>query len=76
MKTIAFFNHKSGVGKTTLVYHLAHMLSRMGYPTLAVDLDPQADLTELFKKELQVKALDSETNIQSWLLYLHINKDS
>lgn len=48
MKTIAFFNNKGGVGKTTLVYHVAHMLSRLGYPTLAVDLDPQANLTSAF----------------------------
>jgi cellulose biosynthesis protein BcsQ len=51
MKTIAFFNHKGGVGKTTLVYHLAHMLPRLKYPTLAVDLDPQANLTSAFFDE-------------------------
>jgi cellulose biosynthesis protein BcsQ len=45
MITIALFNNKGGVGKTTLVYHLAHMFSRIGYPTVAVDLDPQANLT-------------------------------
>lgn len=27
MKTIAFFNNKGGVGKTSLVYHVAWMLS-------------------------------------------------
>ncbi len=32
MITIALFNNKGGVGKTTLVYHLAHMFSRIGYP--------------------------------------------
>ncbi|MBI3273174.1 MAG: ParA family protein [Planctomycetes bacterium] len=51
MKTIAFFNNKGGVGKTTLVYHLSHMLSRLGHPTLAVDLDPQANLTSAFFDE-------------------------
>ena len=51
MKTIALFNNKGGVGKTTLVYHLAHMLSRLDYPTLAVDLDPQANLTSAFFDE-------------------------
>jgi cellulose biosynthesis protein BcsQ len=30
MKTIAFFNSKSGVGKTTLVYHLAWMYADLG----------------------------------------------
>lgn len=51
MKTIALFNNKGGVGKTTLVYHLAHMLSRLGYRMLAVDLDPQANLTAAFFDE-------------------------
>jgi len=51
MRTIAVFNNKGGVGKTTLVYHLAHMLPRLGYPTLAVDLDPQANLTSSFFDE-------------------------
>ncbi len=51
MKTIALFNNKGGVGKTTLVYHLAHMLSRLDYPTLAIDLDPQANLTSAFFEE-------------------------
>ena len=57
MKTVALFNNKGGVGKTTLVYHLAHMLSRLGYPTLAVDLDPQANLTSAFFEDETVEAL-------------------
>ena len=28
---LTFFNNKGGVGKTSLVYHLAWMLSDMGY---------------------------------------------
>ncbi|MDI6781095.1 MAG: ParA family protein [bacterium] len=48
---IALFNNKGGVGKTTVVYHLAHIFPRIGYPTLAVDLDPQANLTEAFFDE-------------------------
>jgi chromosome partitioning protein len=51
MKTLVLFNNKGGVGKTTLVYHLAHMLARLGYRTLAVDLDPQANLTSAFFDE-------------------------
>ncbi len=45
---IAFFNNKVGMGKTTLVSHLAHMVARRGLRTLAADLDPQAKLTTAF----------------------------
>ncbi len=48
MKTIAFFNNKGGVGKTTLVYHITYMLAELGYKCLAVDLDPQTNLTSMF----------------------------
>ena len=54
MKIVAFFNNKGGVGKTTLVYHLAWMFSRKKIKTLAVDLDPQANLTAMFLKEEQL----------------------
>ena len=45
MKSIIFFNNKGGVGKTTTVYHVAWMLSELGIKTIAVDLDPQSNLT-------------------------------
>lgn len=48
MKKITFFNNKGGVGKTTTVYHVAWMLSEMGIKTIAVDLDPQSNLTSMF----------------------------
>jgi len=48
MKTIGFFNNKGGVGKTTLVYHIAWMFSELGIPVLAVDLDPQGNLSSMF----------------------------
>lgn len=57
MKTIAFFNNKGGVGKTSLVYHLAWMCADHGIPTLAVDLDPQANLTAMFLDEARLEAL-------------------
>jgi cellulose biosynthesis protein BcsQ len=47
LKTIAFFNNKGGVGKTTLIYHLAWMFSELGDRVLAADLDPQANLTAM-----------------------------
>lgn len=57
MKTIAVFNNKGGVGNTTLVYHLAWMLADNGIRTLAVDLDPRANLTAMFLDEDRLEAL-------------------
>jgi len=51
MKTIVFFNNKGGVGKTTLVYHFSYMLAELGYKCLAIDLDPQANLTSMFLQD-------------------------
>jgi chromosome partitioning protein len=47
MKTIAFFNNKGGVGKTTLLYHSAWMFAEMGLRTVVVDFDPQSNLTSM-----------------------------
>ncbi|MDD5241939.1 MAG: ParA family protein [Sulfuricella sp.] len=57
MKTVAFFNNKGGVGKTSLVYHLAWMFADHGIKTLAVDLDPQANLTAMFLNEERLESL-------------------
>jgi chromosome partitioning protein len=57
MKTIAFFNNKGGVGKTSLVYHLAWMYADLGLPVIAVDLDPQANLTAMFLEEERMEEL-------------------
>ncbi|WP_326611132.1 AAA family ATPase [Streptomyces scopuliridis] len=55
--SIALFNNKGGVGKTTLAYHLAHMISRLGLSVLAVDLDPQANLTSMCLDESEIEDL-------------------
>jgi cellulose biosynthesis protein BcsQ len=57
MKTIGFFNNKGGVGKTSLVYHVAWMLSEMGTRAIAVDLDPQANLTSMFLSEERLEEI-------------------
>ncbi|MXW18048.1 MAG: ParA family protein [Gemmatimonadetes bacterium] len=57
MKTIAFFNNKGGVGKTSLVYHLAWMYARLGVNVLAADLDPQANLTSMFLNDDELEPL-------------------
>lgn len=51
MKSIAFFNNKGGVGKTSLVYHLAWMFAELGHKVLCADLDPQSNLTRMFIDE-------------------------
>jgi chromosome partitioning protein len=57
---VTFFNNKGGVGKTTLVYHLAWMLRELGLSVVAVDLDPQANLTASFLDDDIVEELWSQ----------------
>lgn len=45
MKSIAVFNNKGGVGKTTFTYHLGFALEKLGKKVLFVDGDPQCNLT-------------------------------
>lgn len=42
---ISVFNHKGGVGKTTLTMNLASALADMGRRVLIVDTDPQCNMT-------------------------------
>lgn len=53
-------HNNGGVGKTSLVYHVAWMMARKGYRVLAADLDPQANLTAHF--------LDEEDVADLWLV--------
>ncbi|WP_017328107.1 ParA family protein [Synechococcus sp. PCC 7336] len=48
---IAFFNNKGGVGKTSLVYHLAWMYHDLELRVVTADFDPQANLTAAFLDE-------------------------
>ncbi len=57
MPTIAFFNNKGGVGKTSLVFHLSWMFRQLGHTVLAVDLDPQANLTSMFFDDEKLELL-------------------
>lgn len=54
---IAFFNNKGGVGKTSLVYHCAFMFAEQGLRVLAVDLDPQSNLSIMAMDESRLEAL-------------------
>jgi chromosome partitioning protein len=46
--TIAVLSQKGGTGKTTTVRTLSDVFSRVGLETLAVDLDPQGNLSDYF----------------------------
>jgi chromosome partitioning protein len=46
--TIAVLSQKGGTGKTTAVRSLTDVLRRSGVRTLAVDLDPQGNLSDYF----------------------------
>ncbi len=52
MRILSVFNNKGGVGKTTLIYHLAHSLSESGYKVLLLDADPQCNLT-IFSMQIE-----------------------
>lgn len=54
---LTFFNNKGGVGKTSLIYHLAWTLADMGKSVLIADLDPQANLTAAFLDEEEIERL-------------------
>lgn len=60
MKTIALFNNKGGVGKTSIAYHLGFMFAELGHRVLFADLDPQANLTSM--------CLTEERLEQVWML--------
>ncbi len=47
-QTIAVLSQKGGTGKTTTVRTLSDALRRSGVATLAVDLDPQGNLSDYF----------------------------
>ena len=58
MKSIAIFNNKGGVGKTTYLYHIANLLADRGNVVLMVDCDSQCNLTAYSISDVQIR--------QSW----------
>jgi cellulose biosynthesis protein BcsQ len=60
MISITFFNNIGGVGKTSLVYHTAWMFAELGRRVLAVDLDPQSNLSVMALEEARLEALWSD----------------
>ncbi|WP_436866602.1 ParA family protein [Bacillus fungorum] len=86
-KVITTGNFKGGVGKTTNAVMLAYTFSKQGKKTLIVDLDPQANATDLlfntmkkiysiepkFKKTLAMALIDG--NLESALINVMPNLD-
>jgi chromosome partitioning protein len=66
-KVISFLNQKGGVGKTTMAYNVAFALANRGQKVLAIDLDPQANLSMLFDFE-EDKNEESTPNIFQLLI--------
>lgn len=45
MKIVSIFNNKGGVGKTTYLFHVSHLLAAIGKRVLMADLDGQCNLS-------------------------------
>ncbi len=54
---LTFFNNKGGVGKTSLIYHLAWMFASLDKQVVIADLDPQANLTAAFLDDERIHEL-------------------
>lgn len=50
-RILVIYNNKGGVGKTTTTINIADALTKRGYKTLVIDMDPQANTTFTFGVE-------------------------
>jgi chromosome partitioning protein len=78
-KIITLFNHKGGVGKTTVAHNLGVSLTKQGKNVLLIDADPQMNLTSSFlgladsveyaekNQSAWKKAREKYTNISNYL---------
>lgn len=84
---VVYTNHKGGTGKTTTATMTGLALSRKGVKTLLLDLDPQANATDLYFKTKTIidgtvesfdttllKAIQNE-NLESAIINLNENLD-
>ncbi len=63
MKSIAFFNNKGGVGKTTLLCNLAAQLALYDHKSvLIIDADPQCNATQNIFDETKIEKIYSSSS--------------
>jgi cellulose biosynthesis protein BcsQ len=62
VKKIALFNHKGGVGKTTLTINIADAFAKTGKTVLLVDADQQCNLTSFYLEESTLEEMLSDYN--------------
>src|SRR6266702_2926513 len=68
MRVVSFFNHKGGVGKTTILFNTALALSQLGRRVVLIDCDAQANLTALgMSEERYEQAINDQRTIFSTL---------
>ncbi|MGL5050096.1 MAG: ParA family protein [Fusobacteriaceae bacterium] len=76
MKKIVIANNKGGVAKTTSVMNLVGYFSRKKYKVLAIDLDPQGNLTDslgINLEDLPTTGYDAmrEKNLEPYLISIN-----
>ncbi|MFP4176972.1 MAG: ParA family protein [Planctomycetota bacterium] len=79
MRSIAISNQKGGVGKTTASVNLSACIAEQGYTVLAVDMDPQANLSmhlglEVERDEPSVYTLlHGENSVEDTIFYTDVD---
>jgi chromosome partitioning protein len=62
MKTVVFSNHKGGAAKTTTAFNVSIILAAQGSRVLAVDMDPQGNLSIGFGADLEELEINKRTS--------------
>ncbi|MGL4568657.1 MAG: ParA family protein [Fusobacteriaceae bacterium] len=80
MKKIVIANNKGGVAKTTSAMNLVGYFAKKKYRVLAIDLDPQGNLTDSFGVDIDNLASTAyealkDKNVESYLIQIDKNID-